>query len=384
MRLRWYTFEKRRLDVRHAARGRFHSLERPVVPPGRHAPSGRTARLYIADWYDINLSHSNPKNRSQWYAPSRDDGRIFRVSAERGRSSFDQADGHVWGQLDIADVAALLNHPNEWYRREAWRILGERRDRSIVPALEQKFAAASDEVAALETLWAIDLCGGFDEAFAARALAHPARIRPRLDRATVGGQAGSLANDRRRARAAGQIRSERVVRSQLACTAKRLPGTAALPIVAELLDRDEDAGDPHIPLLIWWAIESKAISDRDAVLALVSRTGNLEAAIVRDVIVERLARRVHGSRATIDGYAACAWLLEHAPSAADVERIVAGMETQLAGHRFRPAAGSARTAPGQLLNGRRAVDCALCLAIRWALQEAVPKSDDACQRFGHA
>src|SRR5262249_62127534 len=46
---------------------------------------GPDGALYIADWYDVNLSHSNPKNRAQWYAPSRDDGRIYRVSA-KGRS----------------------------------------------------------------------------------------------------------------------------------------------------------------------------------------------------------------------------------------------------------------------------------------------------------
>ena len=30
------------------------------------------------------------------------------------------------------------------------------------------------------------------------------------------------------------------------------------------------AGDPQIPLLIWWAMESKAISDRDQVVGLFS------------------------------------------------------------------------------------------------------------------
>ena len=46
-----------------------------------------------------------------------------------------------------------------------------------------------------------------------------------------------------------------VVRSQLACSARRLPATDALPILRELMLRDEDAGDRYIPLLIWWAIE---------------------------------------------------------------------------------------------------------------------------------
>src|SRR5262249_7365525 len=36
---------------------------------------GPDGALYIADWYDVNISHSDPKDRSKWYAPSKDDGR---------------------------------------------------------------------------------------------------------------------------------------------------------------------------------------------------------------------------------------------------------------------------------------------------------------------
>ena len=45
------------------------------------------------------------------------------------------------------------------------------------------------------------------------------------------------------------------VRSQLACTAKRLPAADALPVVRGLLARDEDTEDIHVPLLVWWAID---------------------------------------------------------------------------------------------------------------------------------
>src|SRR5439155_8065582 len=58
-------------------------------------------------------------------------------------------------------------------------------------------------------------------------------------------------------------------RSQLACTAKRLAAKDALPIVHRLLPRQEGLDDPYIPLLLWWAIEDKAISDRESVLGLL-------------------------------------------------------------------------------------------------------------------
>ena len=55
------------------------------------------------------------------------------------------------------------------------------------------------------------------------------------------------------------------VRSQLACTAKRLPAKQALPILQALVLRDAVATDPHIPLLIWWAIEQHCIEARENV-----------------------------------------------------------------------------------------------------------------------
>ncbi len=61
---------------------------------------GPDGALYIADWYDYNISHSTPKNRSQWYQPSRLDGRVWRVAppaleADPRSDSFDlaQVDG---------------------------------------------------------------------------------------------------------------------------------------------------------------------------------------------------------------------------------------------------------------------------------------------------
>ena len=46
-----------------------------------------------------------------------------------------------------------------------------------------------------------------------------------------------------------------IVRRQLASTAKRLPPADCLPIVAALARHDEDADDPYLPLLVWWALE---------------------------------------------------------------------------------------------------------------------------------
>ena len=78
---RWATIETRGSTFATRAAGDFVTSTdiwfRPV-----DMTVGPDGAVYIADWYDYNISHSSPKNRSQWYEPSRLDG----VVSGRGRS----------------------------------------------------------------------------------------------------------------------------------------------------------------------------------------------------------------------------------------------------------------------------------------------------------
>jgi putative heme-binding domain-containing protein len=123
------------------------------------------------------------------------------------------------------------------------------------------------------------------------------------------------------------------VRSQLACTAKRLPGPDALALVEPLLRRSEDVSDTHIPLLLWWAIEDKAVAERARILDLLSTSEAWRLPLVRATVVERLARRYLAER-TDAGYEACARLLALAPSSDEVRLLVAAMEQELTGPRL--------------------------------------------------
>ena len=117
---------------------------------------------------------------------------------------------------------------------------------------------------ALESLWALYVSGGFDEDFAAQLLDHPNEdVRTWTIRLLGDGKKVSP-GFRDRLVALARTEKSPTVRCQLACSAKRLPGPDCLAIVRELLRRDEDADDPFIPMLLWWAIEDKAITDRDA------------------------------------------------------------------------------------------------------------------------
>ncbi len=76
---------------------------------------GPDGAVYIADWYDIHLSHASPVNRSQWYMPSRDDGRIWRVATKGARTLQQARDQHragvAAGQAAVKTVAARNRCP---------------------------------------------------------------------------------------------------------------------------------------------------------------------------------------------------------------------------------------------------------------------------------
>src|SRR5262249_6108056 len=103
-----------------------------------------------------------------------------------------------------------------------------------------------------------------------------------------------------------------VVRAQLLCTARRLPGESALPVIERLLRRDADAADAVVPWLTWWAIESKAVSDRGRLVAFFTAPENRASASVR-ANTGRLVRR-YAAEGTAQGQSAALELLSALPA----------------------------------------------------------------------
>jgi putative heme-binding domain-containing protein len=104
----------------------------------------------------------------------------------------------------------------------------------------------------------------------------------------------------------------------MAATAKRLPADVALPIVESLLRANghtaADAADPHIPLLLWWAVEQHAITSREQVLSCFATKTAWQAPFVVSAVQSRLIRRYVAEGASI-GDTACVRLLDSAPPA---------------------------------------------------------------------
>lgn len=264
---------------------------------------GPDGSVYLSDFQDKRTAHPDPD--ADW---DRSNGRLYKVEAT-GTRPVTKLD---LGKLSSRELVELLRHPNGWYADRARVLLAERRDGATWPALRDLARQRKDARLALQGLWTLHASGGFDDGLAGEMLAHPAEsVRAWTVRLLGDARKVSPSLAARFAELAAQDPSP-VVRAQLACTAKRLPGEQALPVIERLLTRAADAADPVIPWLIWWAVESQAVSEPDRVTAFFASADNREHKLVR-ANLGRLVRRYAADGTTL-GYRAAHAVLTALPA----------------------------------------------------------------------
>ena len=265
---------------------------------------GPDGSVYLSDFYDRRTAHPDPD--ADW---DRSNGRIYKVEAA-GRKPGPRVD---LGALPSDELVARLRHPNGWVADRARVLLAGRREPGVWPAIRELARQREDPRLALRGLWALHCCGGFDPDLAAELLRHPAEY--------VRAWAVRLLGDAKRVPAPLADRLAElaatdpcpVVRAQLLCTARRLPAGQALPVVERLLLRDADAADPVIPWLLWWAVETHAVSGADRVVGFFAAAESRRSAAVR-ANLGRLVRR-YAADGTAAGYRAARRLLAALPPA---------------------------------------------------------------------
>ena len=295
--------------------------------------TGPDGAVYVSDWCDRRASHVDPLDT--W---DRSNGRIYRVQNQAENIPQPKSEKLRKAKFDLRTLTSdelvdLLAEPNAWYSKQARLLLAERRDSRVVPRLRKQVLQRKDSHLALSSLWALYVTAGLDEKLSKELLSHSdENVRAWTVRLFCDSRKVSTATAERLATMARSEPSP-LVRSQLACSAKRLPGEQALPIIAELLRHDEDVKDQHIPMLIWWALEDKAISSRVNVIELFNSPNSWQPAITREFILERLSRR-YTDESGGAGLSTCAQLLQMAPDSESAGRLLEGIDQALAGRRL--------------------------------------------------
>lgn len=283
---------------------------------------GPDAGVYVVDWYDKRATHLDPLDT--W---DRSNGRVYRLHIKGAPPA---------GVLNLAsksdlELIGLLSNPNAWWRREARRLLAERRPAAVLPELD-KLLAGGDSHLALEALWAAHGIGTLSAERARVALAHPSE-HVRAWAVRLLGDGGRVPEPLFASMTEILAREKSpLVLAQAAATAKRLPDAQALALLAPVLRDASVVADPYVPLLSWWAVEAVAGRSPGAVASWMSDVSAWDYPVFRATVASRLARRWMTSRTDAEAAAlARAW---NDAGAADPERrkqLADGIEQSLAG-----------------------------------------------------
>lgn len=253
------------------------SLFRPV-----DIKTGPDGALYVCDWRDLQVNHY----RNHEGQIARELGGIWRI---RTRDAAWQPVPDL-AALDGAALIGLLGHANRWYRQTAQRLIADRNDPTLRPALRALLKQETGQLA-LEALWALGGSGGLDTSDILTGLQHPfAGVRAWAVRlAADASQLDAAVAPACAALAASE--PDVLVRTQLACSARRLPRAQGFPIIAALIrHHDADADDARQPLNLWWALEAWMTQDLSGTVQDVVQarwTGRLFTAH----LIERICRR---------------------------------------------------------------------------------------------
>lgn len=283
--------------------------------------AGPDGAIYVADMYEQRIDHAS-HYQGRVHTAS---GRIYRVAA-KGAKRHPPVN---LAKLTNDELVKLLSHDNQWFRQTAQRLLADRTERPSAEKLAAELAATRGQTA-VELLWVLNRAAGLPDSQVITSLDHADpyvrlwTVRLTCDKHAVSPEVAARLTEL-------AYRETHVeVRSQLACSARRLPVATGLPIVKNLLGRSEDAGDIHVPLLLWWAVESWADKDREALLALFADKAIWDQPLVRDALAERLMRRFAATGVRKD-LLTCAKLLELAPGKEHAAKLMAGFEAAYEG-----------------------------------------------------
>lgn len=259
--------------------------------------TGPDGALWIMDWYDKYPCYQNSHEPDL----DRERGRIWRVvyvGKEKGKVIPTHEKGMDLGSLSISGLVSALSHPNIWQRRIAQRLIRERYQNN---QMEQLMSALADagipaktlegRIAALWTMGSITSRAGLIvmeagsepslRAWRARILAdHPQEDLSAFARLLA---LTHLAKD-----------NDPSVLAAVAEAARRLATVNTAQVIALLVEQPGVEKDPHLPFLIWRAVEARIAVDpaENAIPLLTAIAGSAPNSPVASQLVRKIVHRL--------------------------------------------------------------------------------------------
>ena len=285
--------------------------------------------VLIADWSDTGECHETD-------GVHRTTGRIYKLSygQRKARERVDLV------QLSDADLSAVQTHANDWYTRQARRLLQERaHDRSLHGDIAEThllkiFHESSNKVYRLRALWALHLIEALDRAWLLEQLSdHDEHIRVWALRLLV----DSLKSDQQAANElitaitlAASADDSGLVLLHLASTLQRLPLKHRYNLGRAILAKrkPEFNSDKTLAIMLWLGMEPLVASDSAGALALLRETSF---PLVQENIARRLASQIDDARQPVEALLAIA-----SEDKSRSSTILTGMAKALEGRRSSP------------------------------------------------
>ncbi len=119
---------------------------------------GPDGALYVVDFYrqHIETPVSIPEDlkTDMDFMAGSDKGRIYRITPKSPVSK-DNAKPKL-SKLSAAEYVKLLSHPGQWWRLQAQRLLLDRQDKSVIPAVTELFTTSTDSKTRLHAFFVLE------------------------------------------------------------------------------------------------------------------------------------------------------------------------------------------------------------------------------------
>jgi putative membrane-bound dehydrogenase-like protein len=291
---------------------------------------GPDGGVFVLDWSDTGECHENDAD-----GVHRETGRIFKITY----GTVPKPVVSDVSKLSDLELVRLQLHPNDWFVRQARRVLQERaalgRDMTAVhSALHSLFDEQTEVPRKLDALWALHVTGGTSEPWLRQLLSHSSEnVRSwAITLLVESGEPGPATLARFQQLAENDPSA--MVRLALASALQRLK-LEERPVLARALSAHaEDANDHNLPLMIWYGIEPALSAGLPSARDLYSTT---RIPLLRQLIVRRLGEDLDKSPADTDRL--LDWATRQASTTVDLD-VLRGLAEALRGWRkaAKPAA----------------------------------------------